>query len=225
MPIAHINNIDLYYEIHGEGFPLVCIAGFNADHMAWATVLAALSQQFKVILLDNRGVGQSDVPAHPYSIEQMSDDVYALCRYLNIDKAVVMGSSMGGFITQQLMRQHPDFIKASIIVNSVLNSTTAVNTLFAGIVELAAAEASLVSRIKVILGLIYGPQFLAVPGRIEQLIELSMSYPYPPTVEGMRNQFAALKAFDSRPWIHEIKTPTLVIGGAYDMIFCGSVYS
>ena len=86
MPIARINDINLYYEVHGQGFPMVCIAGLSTDHMTWINLTEPLAQKYKVILLDNRGVGQSDVPPGPYSIQQMSNDVYSLCQYLFSDR-------------------------------------------------------------------------------------------------------------------------------------------
>lgn len=219
MPFAHINDIKLYYEVHGQGFPLVCIAGFSADHMAWVNLIEPLAKKYKVILLDNRGVGQSDVPPGPYCIQQMSDDVYSLCRYLDIEQALVMGSSMGGFITQQLMRQHPQFVRASIMVNSTQKSRASCNLFFEGLLELIKTKAPAESCIKLVLSLLYSSNFLSTPGRVEQLIELRLNYPYAATIEGMQAQLTALKDFDSSAWIHEMNIPTLVIGSDQDLIF------
>lgn len=219
MPFAQLDNIKLYYEIHGEGFPLVCIAGISADHMGWISVIGLLAKKYKVIVFDNRGVGQSDVPAGPYSIEQMSEDTYKLCQYLGLKEAIVMGSSMGGYITQQLMRSYPQFVRAGIMVDSTQCSRSSFNLFFEGQLELMQAEAPLSSRVKLTLSLLYSSEFLSIPGRVDQLIELRANYPYAATEAGMRAQFAALKAFNSSDWIQEIHTPSLVIGGGQDLIF------
>lgn len=219
MSIARINDINLYYEVHGQGFPIVCIAGFSGDHMGWINLIEPLAQKYKVILLDNRGVGQSDVPPGPYSIEQMSNDVYSLCQYLDIRQALVMGNSMGGFIVQQLMRHHPQFVRASIIVNSTQKSRASCNLFFEGLLELITAKAPVASCVKLVLSLLYSSDFLSIPGRIEELIQLSVNYPYAASEEGMHAQLAALKDFDSSAWVHEINTPTLVIGSDQDLIF------
>jgi 3-oxoadipate enol-lactonase len=219
MPIAKINDINLYYEVHGQGFPIVCIAGFSADHMAWITLIDSLAQKYKVVLLDNRGAGQSDVPSGPYNIQQMSNDVYGLCQYLGIEQALVMGSSMGGFITQQLMRQYPQFVRAGIIVNSTQKSHASCNLFFEGLLELIKAKAPVASCIKMSLSLVYSSDFLSIPGKVEQLINLGLNYPYPTTEAGLQAQLAALKGFDSSAWIHEINTPTLVVGSDQDLIF------
>ena len=62
MAIIKVNGINLYYEIHGQGQPLILIAGFSADHNAWCNVVDYLSQHYRVIIFDNRGAGQSEVP-------------------------------------------------------------------------------------------------------------------------------------------------------------------
>ncbi|MCD6046062.1 MAG: alpha/beta fold hydrolase [Gammaproteobacteria bacterium] len=219
MPVAHINDINLYYEVHGEGFPIVCIAGLSADHMAWINLLEPLAQKYKVILLDNRGAGQSDVPPGPYSIQQMSNDVYGLCQYLGIEQALVMGSSMGGFITQQLMHQYPQFVRASIITNSTQKSRASCDLFFEGMLELIKSKAPASSCIKLVLSLLYSSDFLSVPGRIEELIQLRLNYPYAITEAGMQAQILALKGFDSSSWAHEINIPTLVLGSDEDLIF------
>jgi 3-oxoadipate enol-lactonase len=219
MPIAKINDINMYYEVHGQGFPLVCVGGIGADHMTWVTVIDSLAQKYKVILVDNRGVGQSDVSPGPYNIKQMSDDVYSLCQYLHIDEAVMMGSSMGGFITQQLMRQYPHLVRAAILVNSTQKSCASFNLFFEGQLELAKAKAPVTSCLKLVLSILYSSDFLSIPGKVEQLLKLRLNYPYAATEAGLQSQFAALKDFDSSAWAHEINTPTLVIGSDQDLIF------
>lgn len=193
--------------------------GFSADHIAWVSLLESLAQKYKVILFDNRGAGQSDVPPGPYSIEQMSDDVYSLCQYLEIEQAVVMGNSMGGFITQQLMRQYPHFVCAGILVNSTQKSRASFNLFCEGQLEVTEAKAPLASCVKLGLSLLYSSDFLSLPGKVEQLIELRVNYPYASTIKGRQAQLAAIKVFDSRSWTHEINTPTLVIGSDEDLVF------
>jgi len=69
MPITNANGIDLYYEIHGEGEPLLLIMGLGLNSKSWFRTLPALSKQYKVIIFDNRGTGSSGKPNTPYSIE------------------------------------------------------------------------------------------------------------------------------------------------------------
>lgn len=95
MPHIKVNDISMYYEMHGKGEPIVFIAGFSVDHVAWFEVVERFKDKYQVILFDNRGVGQTDVPDGPYSIEQMTDDVAALCSALGVPQAHFVGNSMG----------------------------------------------------------------------------------------------------------------------------------
>jgi 3-oxoadipate enol-lactonase len=69
MPIVRVNDIDVYYEIHGKGELVVLIAGLNSDHTLYRGILPQLATRYQVIVFDNRGVGQTDKPDIPYTIE------------------------------------------------------------------------------------------------------------------------------------------------------------
>jgi pimeloyl-ACP methyl ester carboxylesterase len=94
MPKITVNDITMYYETHGEGEPLILISGFGADHLMWDEVVSRLKNNYKVIVFDNRGAGQTDVPQKPYTIAEMSDDTAQLCHQLHIKKAHFIGNSI-----------------------------------------------------------------------------------------------------------------------------------
>lgn len=98
MPTAKLNDITMYYEVQGEGTPLIFIGGFSADHLVWAEQALAFMSDFQVITLDNRGAGQTTIPDGAYTVEQMADDVVSLCQHLDIEQAYFVGHSMGGCI-------------------------------------------------------------------------------------------------------------------------------
>ena len=99
----------MYYEIHGEGFPLVMISGTANDVNWWIPeIIESHSQNFKTIIFDNRGAGRTDKPDIPYSIRMMADDTVGLIDALNIEKAHVLGVSMGGFIAQEIAINYPE---------------------------------------------------------------------------------------------------------------------
>src|SRR5262245_54107488 len=111
MPRIEINDINLYYEIHGEGAPLLLIYGLAGRGAGFARQIPALSERFRVIIFDNRGVGETDQPEEPYSIPQMADDAAGLLDALGIESAHVFGVSMGGMIAQELALRYPDSVK------------------------------------------------------------------------------------------------------------------
>lgn len=120
MPRVKAGEININYEIHGEGEPLLLIMGFGMPGRAWLPRIPRLAG-FKVITYDNRGTGESDRPDQPvYAIAQMADDAAALLRALNIPKAKICGFSMGGMIAQELALRHPDQV-----LKAVFGCTTA----------------------------------------------------------------------------------------------------
>jgi len=103
MPKAQANGIKLYYETFGgQGKPLVLISGLGYSLWQWHKMVPFLAEHFQVITFDNRGVGQSDKLAGPYTAQMLAADTVGLLDALNIEKAIIMGHSMGGFIAQAM---------------------------------------------------------------------------------------------------------------------------
>jgi pimeloyl-ACP methyl ester carboxylesterase len=111
MPITRINDINLYYEVHGAGEPLLMIHGLASRGEGFSHQLPALSRHFKTIIFDNRGVGETDQPETDYSIPQMADDAAGLLDHLGIGQARVLGISMGGMIAQELALRHAQRVR------------------------------------------------------------------------------------------------------------------
>jgi pimeloyl-ACP methyl ester carboxylesterase len=219
MPTSKINDITLYYESHGQGEPVVLIAGFGSDHTVWGGIVNLLKDSHQVIVLDNRGIGQTDVPTGIYSIKQMAQDVIALCDHLGVKKAHFVGNSMGGFIVQSLAYHYPDRTKSILISNSTTNAQCCFNIYLAAQLELLKAEAPLISLIKSSCSWVFSYGFLSQPEVFANLVQLTLDNPYPFTITGYEGQYAAIKAFDSRQWINQINVSTLVMGADEDLIF------
>lgn len=115
MPTLLSNGINLYYEIHGSGDPLVLINGLGYDLWMWHKMVPFLAEHFQVITFDNRGVGQSDAPKGPYSAEMLADDLAGLLDGLGISQAMVFGHSMGGFIAQAFVLKYPEKVSKLIL--------------------------------------------------------------------------------------------------------------
>ncbi|MBV7504027.1 alpha/beta hydrolase [Bacillus sp. sid0103] len=115
MPHTTGNGINLYYEVHGEGEPLLLIMGLSLNSKSWFRTIPALSEHFKVIIFDNRGTGLSDKPNTPYSIEQMAEDAKCVLDSAGVDSAHVYGISMGGMIAQRLALMYPSRVRSLIL--------------------------------------------------------------------------------------------------------------
>ena len=108
MPSLSVNDIDLHYEVKGNGPPLLLIAGFASDGQSWAPITRTLSERFTLIIPDNRGCGQTALNGAEVTIEAMTADCRALLDRLSIERVDILGHSMGGVIAASLAAQQPD---------------------------------------------------------------------------------------------------------------------
>jgi len=109
VPLAVLRSgLRLGYDSFGEGFPVLLIAGLGRDRGMWAAQIPALAARHRVIAFDNRGVGESDLPKGPYSTAQLADDAAQLLELLGVDRAHIIGASLGGMIAQEFERRHAD---------------------------------------------------------------------------------------------------------------------
>ncbi len=115
MPFLQSNDVNLYYEIHGNGAPLILIPGLGYGGWMWHKMIPGLAEQFQVISFDNRGSGQSDKPAGPYTAQMLAADTVGVLDHMGIEKAHIMGHSMGGFIAQALAIDYPDRVDKLIL--------------------------------------------------------------------------------------------------------------
>ncbi len=102
MPFHRVNGIQIYFEEHGQGEPLLLIQGLGYPSGMWFLQIPALSRHFRTIVFDNRGVGKTDKPDEPYSVPLMASDAAGLLGALGIQKTHVVGVSLGGYIAQEL---------------------------------------------------------------------------------------------------------------------------
>lgn len=111
MPKVKINEINLYYEVQGEGEPLLMIYGLAGRGRGFCYQIPSMAKHFQTITFDNRGVGETDKPDAAYTIPQMAADAAALLDSLGVESAHVFGVSMGGMIAQELALHHPHLVK------------------------------------------------------------------------------------------------------------------
>jgi pimeloyl-ACP methyl ester carboxylesterase len=118
MPLARLNDIRISYRVEGKGDPLVMIMGFTAGRSGWARQTPFFRKCYRVITFDNRGAGKSDKPAGPYSTRMMADDTVRLMDLLGIEKAHILGMSMGGMIAQELAINYPQRVMKLVLAST-----------------------------------------------------------------------------------------------------------
>lgn len=115
MPLAKLKSININYKVEGQGEPLLMIMGFTATRSGWAAQASFFKKYYQTVTFDNRGVGKSNKPLGPYSIKMMADDAVELMDFLKIQKAHVMGASMGGMIAQELAINYPHRVNKLVL--------------------------------------------------------------------------------------------------------------
>ncbi len=119
MPSINLGTTEIYYEIHGQGDPLLLIHGLGSSSQDWEMQLPQFSSHFQVINIDLRGHGRSGKPPGPYSIPLFAEDTIQLIRALELSSVHILGISLGGMVAFQLALDCPDLVRSLVIVNSV----------------------------------------------------------------------------------------------------------
>src|SRR5947209_16652108 len=108
MPHAELGGQRLYYEVHGDGEPLLCVMGLATDISGWRFQLPEFAGRFRTIVFDNRDVGRSSYADAGYEVADMAGDALALADALELERFHLLGMSMGGAISQELTLAAPD---------------------------------------------------------------------------------------------------------------------
>ena len=116
---ADVNGINICYEIHGHGAPLILLHGFAMYKEFWFPQIGELSKYFKLIAVDNRSCGKSTHPIELYNIMDVVEDVKELLDHLDIDKAHMMGHSMGGMVAQNFALKYPERLNKLILLATI----------------------------------------------------------------------------------------------------------
>jgi pimeloyl-ACP methyl ester carboxylesterase len=115
---AEVNGLRMYYEIHGSGEPLVVLYGAYMTIDAMGELVPSLSETRQVIAVELQGHGRTADVDRPLSYEQMADDVAALLRHLEVERADVFGYSMGDGVALQVVMRHPEVVRKLVVASA-----------------------------------------------------------------------------------------------------------
>jgi 3-oxoadipate enol-lactonase len=115
MPYAKINDIQMYYELHGTGETIVLLNGILANTSSWMNQVLSFAKQFQILLLDFRGQGKSEKPLMKYPVALHAEDLRALLQELKIPNAHIAGISFGGEVALIFALKYPEMVKSLIV--------------------------------------------------------------------------------------------------------------
>ena len=219
MPTVQANGIDVYYEVQGEGEPLVLIPYLAADQACYAFQVAEYAKHFTCFTVDLRGAGLSGKPEGTYTTELLADDVAAFMQAAGVDRAHVAGLSLGAATGMWLAAKHPERV-ASLSLHSAWDST---DPFLRGVVEtwrtMAQGLGSVTDMaIQGIFPWCFTPELYAArPEYIDSLADFVRGRPMPP-VDAFLRQSQAVLDHDAREVLGAIRAPTLITFGERDMV-------
>jgi 3-oxoadipate enol-lactonase len=230
MPTAKIGDVELYHEEHGTGDPLLCIMGFATDSTGWMLQLPAFAERYRTVVFDNRGVGRSEKPAGAYTIHEMADDAAGLLDHLKIDRAHVLGLSMGGMIAQELVLRHPDRVRALVLAATFpepdVETETQRKLIFtqmggsiteAGEMRIDFTAFNPLMFFQHLLPLVFNASFIQseLP-KLMQMFSGALQYGF--SIEAVMGQMQAVMAHRATDRLATITAPTLVLTGDADRL-------
>jgi 3-oxoadipate enol-lactonase len=217
MAIAEVNGQRLYHEVHGEGEPLLCVAGLSADTLVWIPQVQAFAEQHRTVIFDNRDVGQSSMAGGDYEIADMARDALALADQLELDAFHLLGVSMGGMIAQEMAAQAPERVRTL-----TLAVTYAAGSAYSRrVAEVWGARVMQISReqhVDELMLLNHSEGFYDNPDMVDFIRTAILNNPHPQPPDAFGRQLAACGRHDMRDRLAALTMPTHVIGGEYDIL-------
>jgi len=216
MPYAKVNGLKMYYQVRGEGPPVVLIGGLGSQISSWATQVPIYSKYFMVVVFDNRGAGLSEKPGSPYTTSDMADDTVQLMDFLGIQSASFVGKSMGGMIAQWVGINYPERVN-----KLVLGCTSASRDEVGN--EILRMGREIVTKMGMkavwLTALYLGYTREYIEKNLKSIKEsLTLIPDTKDALKGYIGQSRACESHDTREFLNKIKAPTLIMLGDNDKI-------
>ena len=218
MPKVSVNGLKLYYEIEGEGAPVVLIPGFAAGRWIWFKQTADLSRNFRVVIFDPRGVSASDKPEGPQTITLLADDIAHFLETLRIESAHIVGASFGGFVAQEFALKYPAMTRKLVLCCTSFGGPNHVVPAPETLQALASTKGlNSEERMRANLLLAFTPEYVRTRvDEIDEIVHLRATNEVPEHI--YLSQLQAAMSFNAESRLKGIESPTLVSSGDADVI-------
>lgn len=207
--------VAIAWEETGEGAPLLLIHGVGYGRWGWEPLVPLLAGRFRVISFDNRGIGESDKPAGPYTAAEMAEDAVAVLDHAGVKRAHVAGTSLGGMIAQELAIAHPQRIHRLVLLSTTPGGAGAHPTP-QETVDLVAAAAEM-EPAQALRAFVENALSRGAPAELVEAI-YRRRLANPPHPEGWKAQTAAGFSYNGGGRAGEITAPTLILHGEEDRV-------
>jgi pimeloyl-ACP methyl ester carboxylesterase len=217
VPIAEANGQRLYYEVHGDGEPLLAVMGLGGDHSAWLLQVPVWSQSHRLVVFDNRDVGQSSQADGPYEVSDMAADALALADEIGLDSFHLVGLSLGGAIAQEIALSAPERVR-TLTLAVTYGGTGSYGERRSSVLAGIAAKMSREEFIDFVMLLVYSERLFDHPQFVEAARRAMLDNPHPQSTEAWTRQLEASTRHDARDRLSSLSMPVHVIGARRDIM-------
>ncbi len=211
-----VGDLDIYYETHGRGEALLLVAGLGNDLKSWAFQTPDFAKKYRVVTFDNRGSGNTKAPDSGYSIEMMADDTAGLMDALGIDRAHVLGVSMGGYVAQELALRHPERTKSLVLATTSIGPYTLESSVLRAWAAGALKGVSPRTFFLIMLPFMFNDMCFEDPAVLQMAVDIIAAHSSMPA-HVLTCQMTACVRHNARGRIGRISVPTLVLAGKEDV--------
>jgi len=210
--------VAIAYDVRGQGPPLVLLQGLGVGRWGWEPVVDRLARQFRVITIDNRGIGASDAPLGSYSTRMMAADVVAVLDDAGVASASVVGTSLGGMVAQELALTHPERVERLVLVATIPGGRlTAPMPLKTAYLLTWAPLMRSEQRLRGFVEHNLGPETLRRRPKVARRL-MALKRAHPQSEQAWRAQATAGVLFDPLGRQRRIAQPTLILQGTADQV-------
>jgi pimeloyl-ACP methyl ester carboxylesterase len=217
VPRLPTNGIELGYEIHGDGDEtLVLVAGLVDPKEAWANQVPAFAERFRVVVLDNRGTGESSAPPGPYTTGTMAEDLAGLVDALGLGRFHLLGLSLGGMVAQEYAIAHPERLCSAAFCHTYAHAGPYGLRTLASFRQAAEAAGTGLAQRQALLWAFTPEFFLDRPDEAAQVDEIIAANPAP--LETYLAHLDAAEQHDARGRLGGVGCPALTLVGERDLL-------
>lgn len=218
MPAAQVGDLRIVYDLAGDGDPVLMINGIGAARSGWDLQVPAIAREYTAITFDNRDVGETGPGENTdfYPVRQLADDAAGLLDALGIERAHIVGASMGGCIAQEFAISHPGRARSVTIICSWASVDPRMAELWEQWEHLFAAQGA-IEWARTTWLWIFTHRWYNDPAHPQSLLDAAAADPHPQTLAMYLRQSHAAKTFDAVDRLSSVSTPAHVVVGAEDI--------
>jgi len=219
MPTIKLQHTEMHYQVTGTGEPILLIHGLAVDSNTWLALAPYLKAHFQLIRYDLRGSGQTQFDGQPFGLADLAQDIVELLDQLQIERAHIIGHSMGGMIARYFAAQYTERVKRLVLVHSRIKKNWLSTRFWEGLLALREKyDLAPEEVVNLVMPLGYSNSFLADDNKVKAIRTVVKQNRYPQSLQSFRLQAEAVADFDASEYTSHLTMPTLLTAGTADIL-------